>query len=185
MGQPAARRNPLDFDVSLTLDMLPLVAVQAVDVADANRLLVQWGHPLGACNRPFHSDAHVMLVDGAPIAATVSATTVSSTVAGYGRTEVVELARIGRAPGQRWVMRPMLRIWREAIAPRWPQWTVRTAVSYALPGHPGDIYRFDGWERIGTVRRSGAGGTWTRKPAVNAMPGLKTLWVYRYPADER
>lgn len=28
-----------------------------MDVADANELLVEWGHALGACNRPFHRQA--------------------------------------------------------------------------------------------------------------------------------
>lgn len=161
--------------------MFPIVAVHDVALADANRLLEQWAHPLGACRRPFRSECHVMTVEGEPVAVTVSASIVSATVAGRARGTVVELARIARAPGAPWVLRPMLRIWRATLAPRWACWPVAAAVAYALPGTPGDIYRFDGWHRAGSVAPSGGGGTWSRRPVVNDVgDGRKSLWLFEY-----
>src|SRR6266567_4603938 len=37
--------------------------------------------------------------------------------------EVVELGRLCADPAQRWATRPMLRLWREVAARRWPYWT--------------------------------------------------------------
>lgn len=161
--------------------LFPIVAVEPIDLDDANALLDKWEHPLGACHRPFGIEAHVLEVESVPVAVTVSASTVSATCGGDSRFDLVELARIGRSPDAPWVLRPMLRIWREAIARTWPHWPVLAAVSYALPGTPGDIYRFDGWERVGRVRPSVGGGTWSNSPKVNAMAdGEKTLWRWRY-----
>lgn len=77
---------------------LPAVGLYPIEVVDANRLLVEWGHKLGPCERPFHSEAFALEVHGAPIAVTISASVVGSPVAGYHREEVVELAGPCRAP---------------------------------------------------------------------------------------
>jgi len=165
----------------MSLAMLPLVACDEVDVDDANRLLVEWAHPLGACERPFEQRAHILAIDGRPIACTVHASPVSATVAGEPRPGLLELARIARHPSEPWVLRVMLRLWRAVLAHHWRTWPVDTAISYALPGTPGDLYRFDGWERVGTVRASAGGGTWSNAPKVNDVAdGVKTLWRYRY-----
>jgi hypothetical protein len=166
----------------MTATMFPTLAVEQVDVAEVNRYLAAWAHPLGPCRRPFGNEAHLMLLDGRPVAATISSSIVSPTVAGHPRRDVVELARIARDPATRWVMRPMLRIWRAHLAPQWSYWPVRVAVSYALPGYSGDIYRFDGWRRVGPVKRSGGGGNWSRRPKVNDLAGDKTLWLFEYEA---
>lgn len=167
----------------MSRELFPVLSVDRVEPAEANRLLVEWVHPLGACERPFHQDAHVMHVAGRPVACTVSASTVSATCGGMARTELVELARIARAPDAPWAMRPMLRLWREVLAPLWPCWRPKAAVSYALPGTPGDLYRFDGWERLGAVRPSAGGGTWSNAPTVNRIADArKTLWRWTYEA---
>src|SRR4051794_3512571 len=122
--------------------LLPLVAVDEVDPADVNGLLVEWQHPLGSCDRPFGQQGHVLYttIGGQPraVAVTMSASIVSSTAAGYECGQVVELARIARAPDAPWSMRVLLRLWRVLLAPTWPYWPVKAAVSYALPGTPGD-----------------------------------------------
>lgn len=167
----------------MSLTMLPVVAADEVDVDDANRLLAAWAHPLGACERPFEQRAHVLAVDGAPIAVTVTASPVSSTVDGEPRPGMVELARIGRHPDHAWCLRVMLRLWRVRLAFDWSSWPVETAISYAMPGTPGQIYRFDGWERVGTCRpsRVGATSTWSTTSATDQLAdGIKTLWRYRY-----
>lgn len=162
--------------------LLPILGVSACHLDDANRLLEMWRHPLGPCERPFRSDAWTFDLEGEPIACAISASTVSATVAGIPRQEVVELARIARHPEHPFILRVMLRLWRVYLARSWPLWNVGTAVSYAIPGTPGDLYRFDGWERIGQMKRSQGGGTWTKPdPAASLIgDGKKTLWVYRY-----
>lgn len=165
----------------MSVDMLPLVAADEIDVYDANQLLDMWGHSLGACERPFEQRAFVLQVDGWPVAVTIHASPVSSTVDGEPRAEgLVELARICRHPDHPWATRPMLRLWREVFVHHWRSWPVRTAISYATPGREGQIYRHDGWERVGTVKPSAGGGTWSNPPKVNNLAdGVKTLWRYR------
>ena len=166
----------------MTGEMFPVIAVERVDPAEVNRLLVEWAHPLGACERPFHQDAHVLIVHGRATACTMSASTVSATCGGMDRETLVELARIARRPDAPWALRTMLRLWRDVLAHLWPSWPVAAAVSYAMPGTPGSLYRFDGWERVGCVAPSSGGGTWSSKPKVNAVAdGVKTLWRYVYP----
>lgn len=150
---------------------------------DANRLCEIWEHPLGACRRPFGMQSWGMAVDGRAVAVTIAASTVSSSVEGMGRKQLVELARIARAPDHAGVMRVMLRLWRDYLAQRWPYWDVDAAVSYALPGKIGNLYRFDGWEKIGRRKPSGGGGTWSNRPVAKDLgDGVKTLWLYRYDA---
>lgn len=166
----------------MTASLFPPFAVEAVPLATANELLTSWKHPLGPSRRPFGSLSHVLTMAGDPVAVAVAASTVSSTCAGMTRRDVVELARIGRAPDADWSLRVLIRLWRVGLAPSWPYWTARAAVSYAMPGTEGGIYRFDGWCNHGKTQRSGGGGSWTTsRPAVNAVAdGVKTLWVWHY-----
>lgn len=159
---------------------VPAVGLYPMPVADANALLLAWGHKLGPCERPFHSEAFALELHGEPISVAISASIVNGPVAGYERTEVVELAR--QAAAAAWANRVMIRLWREVCAPAWPCWPVRAAVSYSHNGmHRGDLYRFDGWEKVREDSRSGGGGSWGRKrKSTDAVYGSKTLWVYRY-----
>lgn len=159
------------------------VAMAECSKGEANELLAEWEHPLGPCNRPFHQEHHLLVVAGEPVALTVSASTVSPTISTHRRNEVVELARIARAPDAWWAMRPALRIWRQVFAPRWETWPVAAAYAYALPGTEGDIYRFDGWELVGTVgkARAGKSSTWSNPSAADGIgDGRKKLWRYVY-----
>jgi hypothetical protein len=98
------------------------------------------------------------------------------------RGEVVELGRLCAAPEDRWATRPMLRLWREVAAPRWPHWAVSAAVAYSQNArHAGDIYRWDGWTRISDNCGSSGGGAWSRKRyATEAVHGRKSLWLWQY-----
>lgn len=164
------------------------VAFTAISVDDANALLADWGHYLGPCRRPFGLEAWALELDGAPISVAVSASTVSSTVASYTRTEVVELARLCSHPDTRWATRPALRLWREVAAPRWSYWPAVAAVAYSQNArHDGSIYRFDGWTRVADNRGKGAGrtATWSKhRDADHPAEGRKSLWVWRYAAQE-
>lgn len=158
---------------------VPMAGLYPIDVDDANDLLVRWHHKLGPCERPFRSEAFVLELQGEPISVAISASTVSDTVGGYGRQEVVELARL--ASSTPWTNRVMLRLWREACAPRWKCWPVKALISYSHNAmHSGDLYRFDGWEKVREDCGSNGGGPWSRKRyAGDVVRGSKTLWVYR------
>jgi hypothetical protein len=164
-------------ELNSPIELTP-ASLRRTNRSEADELLVRWGHRLGPCRRPFGQQAYVLCVDHEPVSIAVSASVVSSTVAGYRRDQVVELARLCSAPGRAWASRVILRLWREVAAPRWPYWPVLAAVSYSLNAqHRGHLYRHDGWERV-AVR---GGGTWSarREPGDPAF-GSKTLWIWRY-----
>lgn len=150
----------------------------------ANALAGEWCHYLGPCNRPFGMQAWRLDLAGLPVSVAVSASTVSSTVAGHTRGEVVELARLCTRPGYRWATRVMLRLWREIGGPAWPYWRPAAAVAYSdNKRHPGHIYRHDGWTRVTSAARSGGGGTWsTQRGEAHPAHGTKSLWLWEYAA---
>lgn len=150
----------------------------------ANELLDVFGHPLGPFTRPFGHQAWGLAIDGQAVAVAVSGSTVGATAAGYKRRQVVDLARIARHPDHPGILRVMLRLWRDYLARRWDYWDtpVTAAVSYALPGKAGNLYRFDGWSKHGDCKPWAGGGTWSNPSKANAIAnGVKSLYVYRYP----
>lgn len=161
---------------------IPVAGVLPIEIDQANALLIQWGHKLGPVNRPFRQEAYALEVDGQPVSVAVSGSIVSATVAGYRRTEVVELTRLCSDPAHSWATRVLLRLWRELLAPRWDCWPVRAAISYSHNTmHRGDLYRFDGWEKGRGDCGSSGGGAWSRQRyATDAVRGSKTVWVWRY-----
>lgn len=164
---------------------VPIVGLYPCHVDDANAWLVRWQHRLGPVHRPFRQEAFALEIAGDVVAVAVSASIVNGPVAGFERDEVVELARLGA--GLPWANRVMLRLWRECAAPRWGGWPVKAAVSYSHNAmHPGNLYRFDGWEKVTETAGSHGGGCWSRKRyATEAVYGRKTLWVWRYPLAPR
>jgi antitoxin VapB len=164
----------------LRLLEVPLVGLYPCSIDTANTCLIRWGHKLGACKRPFRSEAFGLELDGQVIAIAISASIVSDHIAGYQRDEVVELARLAAANG--WANRIMLRLWREVCAPRWQCWPVKAAVSYSHNAmHSGDLYRFDGWEKNRCDAGSSGGGTWSKKrDKSETVYGKKSLWLWKY-----
>jgi hypothetical protein len=158
------------------------VQISRIKLREANSLLAEWKHELGAYRRPFAQQHFTLDVAGEPVAIASSGSIVSTTVEGRPRRAVIELARLARHPDHRHALRAMLRLWRLYLVGCWDYWPVEMAVAYALPGKTGDLYRFDGWTRVGRRKRSGGGGTWSSiAPKANAIAnGVKTLWVYNY-----
>ncbi|GGS85195.1 hypothetical protein GCM10010156_49760 [Planobispora rosea] len=199
----------------LALEVSPAVAFYQTPVAEAEELLITWRHPLHLPDdeypagrpyrRPFGSLAFVMEERGRRAAAVVLASTINPSVCqsqGLNRYNTVDLARIARSPDRRdrHCLRAVLRITRDYLAPLWlgrfPGWDARSAelcgrpqiealASTSLPGTPGRLYRFDGFERIRTSTGAKGGGH-QRPSAANAIAdGARGLWVYRYPQPLR
>lgn len=178
MGEAVAIAEPRIIEVA------PFAAFDLIPRHAADELLVEWGHWLGGCSRPFGIQAFGLAIEGTVLAVAVSASTVQASCGGYARQEVVELARLCSHPNHRDLTRVALRLWRKIAPITWSRayWPVRALVSYSNAArHSGDIYRFDGWKRIADVRGGVAGGSWQRGKAYEA----KAIWAYELaPASE-
>lgn len=155
----------------------------------ANELMAAWGgHPCGAYDRRFGYQAWGLAVRGVAVACAVSASTPGVSAAGYSRYDCVDLARIARHPKHPGVMRVMLRLWRDYLASEWETykggWPIQAAVSYALPGKAGNLYRFDGWKFWGyTKARTGpkSAKSWSGpSKAKDIADGVMGVWYYPY-----
>lgn len=157
----------------------PIQHIDAIDRADLNRLLVAWGHRMGAYSRPSYAiEAHyAMFEHGEPVAVAAAGETVREVVGqtGIRREQCVELARLCAVrPG---LCRPMLRLWREMVFPALATMHGRAlAVSYQDEAlHTGDVYRFDGWLMIG---RGGGGGADARTGRAG-----RRMKIWAWPPD--
>jgi hypothetical protein len=161
------------------------IAFAQVTLKEFNTLIDHWGHPLGRCTRRYGYDAWVVAVDGQPVCGALTMTTVSKSVEqarDLRRSNCADLARIIRAPHQPRALRGMLRFWTDWLAPRFDRPEgVAAAVSYALPGKAGNLYRFDGWENLGPRKPWHGGATWSNPSRANTIgDGIKRLWAYDY-----
>lgn len=165
---------------------IPMAGLYTCDNDQANRLLVEWGHKLGPCNRPFRTESFCLEVSGEPVAVAMTCSLVHGPVGGLQVNQVVELARL--AASNSWANRVMLRLWREVCAPGWNLWPVLAAVSYSHNAlHGGNTYRLDGWEKVrDDCGTTGKGGNWGRRGQGyqnEALHGRKTLWMWRYAQE--
>lgn len=160
----------------------PIARWLVIDDARADVALVRWGHWLGACDRPFGRVSYGLEFEEELVAVAVSASTVNGSCPPFRRTEIIELARLCAHPDHRDLTRVALRLWRKTAPVEWSrQWAAQALVSYANSlRHSGDIYRFDGWIRIGDRRASNGGG---RQKGTRAEP--KSLWAYPLTDEAR
>jgi hypothetical protein len=129
-----------------------------------NQCLTAWEHKMGPWKRPlsrgwFHGLRH----DGKLVAVLAAGDLMRERCGGFTRREAFELGRVCAArPG---LNRVALRLWREFVFPAlcqaygW-QWVISYQDAHL---HTGDLYRFDGWVRLGKSssgpdRRSGRPG---------------------------
>jgi antitoxin VapB len=141
----------------------PLVSFDAISRRELNECLVAWGHRMGPWERPSYREIfHGLRHDGALVGVTAAGDLIRETCAGLARYEAVELGRVCAARPD--LCRVVLRLWREFVFPalsRAHGWS--WAVSYQdAVMHRGDLYRFDGWVKIGESR-SGTDGRSGRK----------------------
>ena len=162
------------------MSMFPIVTFDLIDNARADAALVEWGHWLEGCNRPFGRQSFGISVHDELLCVAVSASTVNASCGGYRRQDVVELARLCSHPENRDLTRVGLRLWRIVAPGCWTRtyWPVKALVSYSNNArHTGDIYRFDGWTKVKEVPggKAGVNTGWTM-PRKNYE--AKSVWVF-------
>lgn len=155
--------------------LFPIASFSSMDIDEANELLVLWNHRMGPICRPqFQPDiAHALYHGDRPVALTVTSQMITSHAAREAsyltRDNTIELSRLCACrPG---LCRVALRLWREFV---FSEMSHEFAMSYQDADiHSGNIYRFDGWQRIafspkgGRDRRSGAEG--------------RNKWIWQWP----
>ncbi len=164
----------------------PPVEIRQLTRTQSNVLTGAW-HELGAETRRYSYTAFGLFVQGEPIAIATAGSTVSKSVeksVGLDRGNTIELTRLARSPDPKakGVLRAMLRLWRDFLAvPYWtfrPEIPKRALVTYSLPGkHGGQLYRFDGWQRLRACRPWHAPCGWQTGGSRCGTP--EALWIYR------
>lgn len=130
----------------------PDVQFHAINRADLNLLLVEWEHRMGPVRRPNSGWSHGLFHDGNPVAVVATDRLIRERVAGFDRTQAIELSRLAAARPD--LTRVVLRLWRAFVFPViCAEAGYVWAVSYQdAVLHRGDLYRFDGWVTIGRSR---------------------------------
>lgn len=157
----------------------PIVSFDAITLPELNRCLVAWGHKMGPWNRPDYGNArfHGLRHDGDLVAVTALDQLITAEVQGLRRDQAIELGRVCAArPG---LNRVAVRLWREFVFPAvCRERGVTWAISYQdAVLHSGDLYRFDGWVKLGTS----SSGTDARSGAKGRR---KVIWGWQLRASE-
>lgn len=130
----------------------PQISFEPISRSELNACLIAWKHRMGALRRPIAGWNHGLRCDGRLLAVVATDSLIAPRVAGLARRDAVELSRLCAARAD--LCRVALRHWRvfvfeELAALRGYRW----AVSYQDAAlHSGNLYRFDGWTRLGTSR---------------------------------
>ncbi|MGA0604925.1 hypothetical protein ACO2Q0_02910 [Phenylobacterium sp. VNQ135] len=165
----------------------PLISFDVIGLDELNWCLTKWGHKMGPINRPTPTLAHGLRHRGELVAVTSTDHLMAAAVQGLTRAEAVELSRVCAARPD--LCRAAVRLWREFVFPdlskhRGCSW----AVSYQdAVIHGGNLYRFDGWVRLGfshsgADRRTGRPGRDKYIWAWHADPAVRAAVVDRSPA---
>jgi|ERR1019366_131020 hypothetical protein len=147
--------------------LFPIVSFCAIPLAEANELLVAWGHKMGPLCRPqFGVSAdvcHGLYYGADAVAVTTSSRLISASLGKQlpqmTRDNTLELSRLCACRSG--LCRVALRLWREFV---FADSGYLYAISYQDADlHNGNTYRFDGWRHVGDSRsgtdmRSGRAG---------------------------
>lgn len=137
----------------------PLISFDLIDEEELNWSLDRWGHKMGPLLRPlaYGGCAHGLRHNGRLVGVCAWSALVRERCAGLEwlpRETTTELSRVcAERPD---LCRVVVRLWREFALPtirevRGHDW----AVSYQDSAHTGDLYRFDGWVRLGRFKSGG------------------------------
>lgn len=152
----------------------PLAAFDAVDMADANACLVRWEHKMGPLHRPNfgRGRCYGLRLHGDIVAIAAHDQMIAEETCGLTRAEAIELTRI--CADRTTLCRVVLRLWRECVFPAaCDAWGCSWAISYQDNHlHTGNLYRLDGWVRIGRTRS----GTDKRATGGDRKGRNKTVW---------
>lgn len=138
----------------------PLVSFDLIGEDELNWCLRQWGHKMGPLERPlqYGGGAHGLRHDGRLVAVTAWSALIRENCAGMGflpRETTTELSRVcAERPD---LCRAVVRLWREFVFPairqaRKHEWAVSYQDGHL---HSGDLYRNDGWVKLGVFRSGG------------------------------
>ena len=142
----------------------PIARIEAVDLDVLNECLESWGHKMGPWRRPtWRGWFHALYHHDEPVAVAAAGDLIRERCAGMTRDQALELGRLCAARPD--LCRVMLRLWREFVFPdlcraHGFEWVLSYQDAVL---HTGNLYRFDGWERLatsrsGTDQRSGRKG---------------------------
>lgn len=136
------------------MSLFPMVTFDAISLDELNECLAAWQHKMGPLNRPrFKPEcAHGLRFNGQLLAVAATEPMIAEQTCGLHRDEALELARVCAARPD--LCRVAVRLWREFVFPTVASaWGCSWAISYQdAVLHGGDLYRFDGWVRLGFTR---------------------------------
>jgi hypothetical protein len=128
----------------------PLVSFDTISRDELNDCLVAWKHKMGPIRRPeYRAPVDLGVRHHGELVAVVASDSLIRETCGLGRSDAFELSRLCAArPG---LCRVAVRLWREFVYPDIARsWRTPWAISYQdAAQHSGDLYRFDGWVRLG------------------------------------
>lgn len=157
--------------------IFPMVKYDQISLNIANECLKAWGHRMGPLRRG-NQDAwcHALIFEGRAVAVTTASYLIAPRVGGAGwltRENAIELSRLcANRPS---LCRVVLRLWREFV---FPSLGFDWAISYQDADlHTGNIYRFDGWRRVGYTHSG-------RDTRSGRQGRNKYVWVWPPPAAD-
>lgn len=130
----------------------PRVSFEPITRDELNGALLAWDHRMGPLNRPTKGWAHGLRRGPDLLAVVAADTLIRPRVAGFTRRQAIELSRLCASRPD--LCRVALRLWRSFVFPYLcSERGCRWAVSYQdAIQHSGNLYRFDGWVRVGRSR---------------------------------
>ena len=173
----------------MTLLIGPLASFDLIGREEANECLERWGHKMGPLNRPlFRAPIDYGLREKGELIAVACSDTLIRETCGLDRQTGFELSRLCAAAPR--LSRVMLRLWTEIGYPEICRaWGPKWAISYQdATQHKGDLYRFDGWVRLGYSSggadpRAGAGTVNARRRVIWGWNGSQRAMAAKRAAE--
>lgn len=138
----------------------PLVSFDLIGEQELNECLIAWDHQMGPLTRPlqYGGGAHGLRHNGALVAVSAWSTLIRENCAGMDflpRDTTTELSRVCAVRPD--LCRVVVRLWREFALPsirqaRGHEWAVSYQDGHL---HSGDLYRNDGWVKLGKFKSGG------------------------------